>query len=78
MKLNGAARVAIPVAAILALVVGLHALQQKDVSGVREEVSEVRTCTMKNQTQIASDGAKREAQFDEIMRTLARIEDQLK
>jgi hypothetical protein len=77
MHLNGTTKLLIPAGAILALVVGLHAVQQRDVSGVRDEVSEVRTSAVENQTQIARDGAKREAQFDEIMRSLERIEDQL-
>lgn len=71
MKLNGTAKVVIPVAALVALVVGLHVLQQG-------EVCEVRVASNDNTTEIARQDALRGAQFAEIMRSLERIEDGLK
>ena len=70
-KLNGTAKYVIPSAAILALVGGLHVLQQR-------ELGEVRTCATDNTTEIARVDERTGAQFDEILRSLARIEKELK
>ena len=66
-KLNGAAKVAIPIAAVLSLVAGLHVLQQGDVA-------EVRATAVVNQTCIARVEERTEAQFAEVLRSLERIE----
>ena len=70
MKLNGTTRLLIPIGAILSVMVGLHVAQQK-------ELGEVRECGAENRTIIARVDERTEAQFAEILRTLARIEDQL-
>ena len=70
MKMNGTAKVLIPIGAIITLVIGLHILQQG-------EVGEVRAVSAKNTTHIAQESALRGAQFDEIMRALVRIEKEL-
>ena len=67
MKLNGTAKVAIPIAAVLTMMVGLHVLQQGDVS-------EVRSRSVENQTGIARVEERTEAQFEEVLRSLERIE----
>jgi len=69
-KLNGTARVAIPVAAVLSAALGLHALQQKDIS-------EVRACGEENETAIARVDERTAAQFDEILRRLVAIDKKL-
>jgi hypothetical protein len=70
MKMNGTAKVLVPIGAIITLTIGLHVLQQGDVG-------EVRAVSAKNTTDIAREGALRGAQFAEILRSLERIEDQL-
>lgn len=69
-KLNGAARVAIPVAAVLSAALGLHALQQKDITEVRE-------CATDNETTIARVDMRTVSQFDEILRRLEAIDKKL-
>ena len=70
MKLNGTARLVIPIAAVLSIAIGLHVLQQGELGAVRDSAEE-------NSTAVARVEERTNAQFDEIMRTLARIEKQL-
>ncbi len=70
MHLNGTVKFLVPIGAIITLIIGLHVLQQSDVG-------EVRAVSAGNTTDIAHERALRGAQFDEIMRALARIEKEL-
>ena len=71
MKLNGTARLVIPIAAFVTLVIGLHVLQQGELGAVRD-------CSEENKTAVARVDERTTAQFDEILRSLARIEKELK
>jgi len=70
-RLNGSAKYVIPSAAILALIVGLHVLQQG-------ELGDVRDCSAENKTAVARIEERTGAQFAEVLRSLERIETMLK
>ena len=70
MHLNGTTKLLIPLGAILSVIIGLHALQQKELGAVRASSTE-------NSTTIARVEERTKAQFDEILRSLERIESQL-
>ena len=70
MHLNGTVKFLVPVGAILSVIIGLHVLQQRELGAVRVSSAE-------NTTTIARVEARTKAQFDEILRSLERIEDQL-
>jgi hypothetical protein len=70
MKLNGTAKTIIPIATVVALIVGLHVLQQGELGAVRD-------CSEENKTAVARVEERTDAQFDEILRSLARIEKEL-
>lgn len=69
--LNGSAKYVIPIAAFVTLVVGLHVLQQGELGAVRD-------CSEDNRTAVARVEERTDAQFSEILRSLARIEKELK
>lgn len=71
VKLNGSAKYVIPVAALVTIIVSLHVLQQG-------ELGKVRTRSTKNETAIARVDERTEAQFNEVLRSLERIEGMLK
>lgn len=77
MQLNGTARVVIPIAAILSLAFGLHALQQKGIANNQDDILDVRACTAENETAIARVDERTVAQFDEILRRLEAIDKKL-
>ena len=70
MHLNGTAKFLIPIATIVTLVIGLHVLQQGELGAVRD-------CSEENKTAVARVEERTDAQFDEILRSLARIEKEL-
>ena len=67
MKLNGTAKLVIPIATIVMLIIGLHVLQQGELGKMQSAQEESRTA-------IARVDERTEAQFAEIMRSLERIE----
>ena len=69
-RLNGSAKYVIPSAAIVALIVGLHVSQQRELGTVRDGSED-------NRTGLARVEERTDAQFDEILRSLARIEKEL-
>ena len=69
-RLNGSAKYVISSAALLTLIGGLHVLQQGDIGAVRD-------CAGKAATAVARVEERTDAQFDEILRSLARIEKEL-
>ena len=70
MHLNGTVKFLIPIGVIVSGVLGLHALQQKEIGAVRAS-------SVENTTVIARVDERTEAQFAEILRSLARIENEL-
>ena len=70
MHLNGTVKFLIPIGTIVTLIIGLHVLQQKELGAVRAS-------SATNTTTIARVEERTKAQFDEILRSLERIEDQL-
>lgn len=70
-KLNGSVRYIVPIAVVVTLIVSLHVLQQGELGAVRD-------CSEENKTAVARVEERTNAQFAEILRSLERIEDELK
>ena len=70
MHVNGTVKFLVPAGAILSVIIGLHVLQQRELGTVRASSAE-------NTTTIARVEERTKAQFDEILRSLERIESQL-
>lgn len=69
-SLNGSAKYIIPSAAVLAVIIGLHTLQQNELGAVRD-------CSEDNRTAVARVEERTTAQFDEILRRLEAIDKKL-